>query len=322
MTEKPRELEKYKIKNIDLTGDTTRGKNPYLDEEAASRRKLQTQEENSGEQKLSPEELRTRRRKRAYRISCMVAAIVIILALCYAWYSTTTRDVRSTDGEVMKPYNLSVLNPGETAELQLSVGNLFPGQTKDVMFCVSNKDNTGHSIQMGISDFNYNIDMVYTNNLAITYELYQLTEVFGEGGKEPTSYQYKSSDKDSAGNDVIRYWNITQTTIEGNTDLLSAVDVTTAKRQAVFGEEATWPNAATNLNLGTYMEYTKDVDNNNLMLKGKEAGTNGFDSNFFLLRMTWNQETDFQNYEKETDMIYLLVQALQPEPALPSSTGN
>ena len=47
-----------------------------------------------------------------------------------------------------------------------------------------------------------------------------------------------------------------------------------------------------------------------------DADETGYDSQYFLLEIEWdvNEIGNFDKYEKETDMIYILVKALQPEP--------
>ena len=71
----------------------------------------------------------------------MIVGILMLFGGTFAWYSIKAREAESKPAEVMKPYYLVLLNPSETDVLQLSVGSLMPGRTKQVVFCVSNKNN-------------------------------------------------------------------------------------------------------------------------------------------------------------------------------------
>lgn len=243
-------------------------------------------------------EKKLRRRVMAW---VMVAAALMLIGGTYAWYKSIEREAESKTASVMEPYYLTLLNPSETDVLQLSIGSLMPGRTKQVVFCVSNKKNE-ESINMGGADFDYSIELIHTDNLALQYSIYELEE----------------SDEENAGvvaEDTVTvdgvptakrtYWSVKTpgTPLEG-------MDVSAVRHveTELTGDE---------INSGTYISYEAEDDTFHL------SSTNGgYDSQYFLLEIDWEESalTNFEKYEKETDMIYILVKALQPEPSKKEAT--
>lgn len=255
---------------------------------------------------------------------CAMAAIIVGSTATFAWYGTVKREADSESAEVMKPYYLTLLNPSESDSLQLSIGNLFPGDVKQIVFCVSNKSNDATvGLDMGVTTFNYSIELIHTENLALEYNIYELTN---EGVTE--------SDKDAiAALDTITVTNENGTKEETVTTYwkkvggLQGIDVTeTRHKQAGITDGNGSPINASILpvNAGKYTSYTEgrvpDATGNfpKLQLQGGVDDDNNpqFTSQYFLLEINWTEEaaSNFEQYEKETDMIYLLVEALQPQP--------
>ena len=99
----------------------------------------------------------------------------MLLGVSFAWFTLVERSAESDATDVMAPYYLTLLNPSETSALQLSVGSLMPGKTKQILFCVSNKSNEENElINMGGADFDYSMELIHTDNLALNYTLYAL----------------------------------------------------------------------------------------------------------------------------------------------------
>ncbi len=242
-----------------------------------------------------------------YRILlwCAMLAIIVGSTATFAWYGFNKREADSASADVMKPYYLTLLNPSETDGLQLAVGNLFPGNVKQVVFCVSNRDNENTAgLEMGGTSFEYSIELIHTENLALEYEIYELTEVSAD-----TAGAIAALDevKDESGNTISKttYWKKKSVTP------LSGSDVSSVRHTAV-GLTGTMP-----VNAGKYIAYQTASDNTaklQLSAGGDEAGNPTFDSQFFLLEIKWQDGAEFEKYKKETDMIYLLVEALQPQP--------
>lgn len=220
---------------------------------------------------------------------CMAVGVLMLFGISFAWFTKVERTADSKTTSVMAPYYLTLLNPSETAVLELSIGNLMPGRTKQILFCVSNKDNElDEMMNMGGADFDYSMELIHTDNLALDYTLYEL-EKATEG------------DADIVAEDAVEgeptYWDI------GTKFSWTDVSTQRYKQLGLTGDE---------LNSGTYMSYEKN-DNNDFHLSDDGSG---YDSQYFLLEIEWQEDAvnNFENYDKETDMIYVLVKALLPKP--------
>lgn len=235
----------------------------------------------------------------------MIVGILMLFGGTFAWYSIKAREAESKPAEVMKPYYLVLLNPSETDVLQLSVGSLMPGRTKQVVFCVSNKNNEENDqMNMGGSDFDYTMELIHTDNLALNYSIYELESV-AEGTEGSIVVEDKVT-VDGTEETQTTYWKKKSATA------LTGTDVSTQRHDQVG-------LTGTEINRGTYLSYEKDAAGAQLHLT---SGDSGYDSQFFLLEIAWdeNEVNNFEKYEKETDMIYILVKALQPEPEKKTTT--
>ena len=241
---------------------------------------------------------------------CAMVAIIVGSTATFAWYRAEERFADSAPAEVMKPYYLTLRNPSDTAALELSVGNLFPGDVKQVVFCVSNKNNEKTGLDMGVTSFEYSIELIHTENLALEYKIYELNgAIAGTEG----AFTILDTVEDENGNTVTHttYW-VKKPLSDGTTPQLTGTDVSDDRHDRV-GLTDPMP-----VNAGKYTSYTKGVDGNKLKLKANvdESGKPKFDAQFFMIEIDWKDGAalEFEKYEKETDMIYLLVEALQPEP--------
>ena len=114
----------------------------------------------------------------------MVISIMLFLLVggSFAWYllSGQKHEADTNDLKIMSPYFLYLLNPGDNRSLQFSVGNIHPGEVKQVVICVSNqKPEDSDEIAIDIakeSDFKYDLEFIYTKNLALDYKVYELTK--------------------------------------------------------------------------------------------------------------------------------------------------
>lgn len=232
---------------------------------------------------------------------CVIAGILMLVGGTFAWYSTLDREADSETAEVMKPYTLVLKNSSESDALQLSVGSLMPGQTKQILFCVSNKDNE-ETVNMGGSDFEYSMELIYTQNLALKYEIYEVGEVESNG--EDVIVATDTVIVDGEEQTQTTYW-------EKKLPLspLLGIDVSDIRHKELA-------LSGTEVNKGKYISFAKNEDeniDNNLHLTSTEEG---FASQHFVLEIEWDSSAaaDFENYDKETDMIYILVKAIQPKP--------
>lgn len=226
-------------------------------------------------------------RRHRPRIPVQLAVVLMVLLVCiggtFAWYTWLERAANSKDAEVMEPYYLYLRDKSDTEMVRLALDSLFAGETKNLYFCVSNGPNekSGTIGEMGGGNFDYTMELVYTENVPLTFNLYELDSF---------------EDTAIAG---------------GGTRLTVATDKTADRHQAMFGDNP----VEDIVNKGKYVTYLKGKDGKQLHLEtGKDGdGKETYMSRYFRLEVTCTADT-FDQYRKETDMIYLLVKAEQPKP--------
>ena len=226
---------------------------------------------------------------------CMIVGGLMLFGVSFAWFTRVDRSAESKTTSVMAPYYLTLLNPSETDVLQLSIGNLMPGKTKQIIFCVSNKNNEENDmINMGGADFDYSMELIHTDNLALDYTLYELKEA-QEGNADITAEDMVIVD--GVQQTQLSYWDI------GTEFMGTDVSMQRHAQLGLTGDE---------INSGTYITYAKN-DNNDFHLSDNGSG---YDSQYFLMELEWQADavSNFEQYDKETDMIYVLVKAVLPKP--------
>ena len=124
----------------------------------------------------------------------IVISMILFIAIggSFAWYLLSGQKHKADTDElkIMSPYFLYLLNPDDSSSLQFSVGNIHPGEVKQVVICVSNQKPTD-SVETVIdiakdSDFNYDLEFIYTENLPLDYKVYELTKnSYDESDKVP-----------------------------------------------------------------------------------------------------------------------------------------
>lgn len=231
--------------------------------------------------------------------------LTVCLLLClaaaggtFAWYKLAdAKRAQNESPEVMTPYNLYLLKPNATDSLQFAVGNLHPGEIKQTVICVSNKrpDDSGDDDRAEMAEdsaFEYDLMLVHTDNLAVDYQIYPL-ERHDNPGKVPEGGIIMEDDtKDKY------YWTKT-----GNPpEALQGEDKTDEMRAQ------TGTDAAGIVNAGTY--WLSDDDTMELTYQNSS-----YEYDYYLVEITWKQNvSDFDAYKKETDMVYVVVNAKQPRP--------
>ncbi len=229
----------------------------------------------------------------------LLAVLVVAVGTTYAWYTREENIKASREGlEVMTPYFLYLLNPGTTDSLQYTIGNIHPAETKETVICVSNqrpKDVTDDSIDIArVSDFAYELEFITTNNLDVNYEIYELEPHTLEKG------EVAPSDAVTMPEVLDMYWTKKGTALVGQ-------DISSERHQSVFGTE----NPAHVVNSGSYTLFSKDSEGKDLHLKF--SGTS-YDYDYYLIEVDWNDDTSFEKSLKETDVNYVVVNAMQPKP--------
>lgn len=235
----------------------------------------------------------------------IVLAITAVLCLAvaggtWAWYlREDVKQAQTTTAEVMAPYNLYLMNPNAKDMLQFAVGNLHPGEVKHTVICVSNKvpeDYVGGDIMSELvkdSEFNYDLQLVHTENLAIDYQIYPLErhDMPTDGSPLPMGAIRMEDDTYD-----FYYWTQSATPIneEDNSEKML---------EEVFGDEDT-----TNIvNVGKYLFY----DDDSMSLTYTDGN---YEYDYYLIEVKWKNITDFDAYKKETDLVYVVVNAKQPRP--------
>lgn len=251
----------------------------------------------------------SRKKKTVVLTVCMV----ILLALSggtFAWYLREDAKRAQTEAAaVMAPYNLYLMNPNATDTLQFAVGNLHPGEVKQTVICVSNKrpenyagDDSEMTAQAKESEFGYDLMLVHTDNLAVDYAVYPLKRIeMSEGTVLPEGSIIM--DDDTRGE---CYWIKDGTdSPAGEARALNGNDISDDMRQRVFGDQ----DISGVVNVGTY--WLSDDEDYSMELAYKN-GTYEFD--YYLIEVKWDDISDFDDYKKETDLVYVVVNAKQPRP--------
>ncbi len=225
--------------------------------------------------------------------------LIMAMGVTFAWYTRKENIKATREGvEVMTPYFLYLLNPGTTDSLQYTIGNIHPAETKQTVICVSNKkpdDVDDDSIDIArVSDFTYELEFITTNNMDVNYEIYELdVHSLAEGESAPQDAITMPEVKDA-------YW-----TKKG--DALIGQDTSAQRHTEVFGTES--PNGV--VNRGSYTLYANDSQGKALHLT--YSGGN-YDYDYYLIEVDWNDDTSFERSLKETDVNYVVVNAMQPKP--------
>lgn len=242
-------------------------------------------------------------------IVALALVMVMILALVtYAWYTLLlTRRVNSKERDVMQPYYLYLVEPNGTDSLRLSVGNLHPGETKQIMIGVTNQkpnNEGGVSYQIGKnSSFHYDMELAYTSNLPLNFKVFSLTE--NNEASEDLAYIATWKDKDNQS--VSKKFEKTPLT----KNEVSSNNLTEKNNKEMYGED----KVEQTVNTAIYDVYDKNGDADfQLTTTVGEDGKVSFDLNYYLIELSWKDGISFPDYLKETDLMYVMVNAMQLEP--------
>lgn len=242
-------------------------------------------------------------------IVAMALVMVLILALVtYAWYTLLqNRRVNSEKRDVMQPYYLYLVEPNGTDSLRLSVGNLHPGETKQIMIGVTNKKpNNENSVSYQIgknSNFHYDLELAYTSNLPLNFKVYSLKEDAQASGE--SAYTAKWTDHNNQ--PVTKKYEKSLLTKNDQT----SNSLTDKNNKEMYGED----KVDQTVNKATYDVYDKNGTSNfELKTTVGENGEVSFDLNYYLIELSWQNDISFPDYLKETDLMYVMVNAMQLEP--------
>lgn len=247
----------------------------------------------------------------------MIFAIMLCVLgfsmVSFAWYYRKTHKNAETERrEVMVPYYLYLLDDSESASFQLAVGHLHPSETKSVIVGVSNKavGQSGVAYPVGRnSEFAYKLELAYTPNLPMDYKIYELAETDAPETEDSSVIKIENENGDAIRylKPVISNGEMSQLKISDDSD-----EITERYNKEMYGEDAT---PETVVNYIQYDVYEKDVMGGLLSLSTKsEDEKTDYDLDYYLIELKWQDGIIFDNYLKETDLVYVIVTALQPEP--------
>lgn len=233
-----------------------------------------------------------------------IILLIVCLLLCmaaaggtFAWYlygSTEAKRAQAQSAPVMAPYNLYLMNPNATDALEFAVGNLHPGEVKQVVICVSNKDPEGSGSAVAKdSEFGYDLMLAHTENLAVDYKIYPLERHENQGTVPPGGIIMDDDTKD------LYYWT------KNGANPIQGSDISDDMRERVFGNT----NTDDIVNVGAYWR-TEDDD----MKLAYQESTGEYEYDYYLIEVQWQNISNFDDYKKETDLVYVVVNAKQPRP--------
>lgn len=226
--------------------------------------------------------------KRILHLGMLMAAVLLLVGSTFAWYTVSKRDAKSKAVQVAEPYQLTLRDAGDQVLTQIPVGNLFLGETRQVVYSVNSKDTDG-TVK---SAFDYAMELIYTENLPLKYQIYQLTGTTEDQKNNPGVIAAYYTDKQTDTKEV-RYFTKSAAALTGS-------DISPQRRMEAGVTD-------TIINKGVYTEYTKDASGTNLHLGKEDTDC----MQYFVLEITWQDVTvNISKYEKETDMIYIVAKSL------------
>ena len=267
------------------------------------------------------------KKKKIIILSVCICLALALMGGTLAWFLREDAKRAQTEGAtVMAPYTLYLLNPNAQDALQFAIGNLHPGETKQTVICVSNKrpkkqtdddleeDDTSDIAKD--SEFGYDLMLVHTENLAVHYTFYPL-ERFNIDDKPKLNENDIIMDDDTKGQ---YFWNKKQDGDKKDIVLVSEnqEEFTDTMRESVGIVEETY-NGQLPVNSGVYQLYSDGYEGNNMRLKYEktEEGEGVYKYDYYLIEIKWDDDIDdFDSYKKETDMVYVVVNAKQPRPIM------
>lgn len=259
---------------------------------------------------------RLRKKRKPLFFIVIFMILFLLLGGTFTWYllSWKKQEADRDNIEVMTPYFLYLLNPGDHNSLQFSIGNIHPGEVKRVVICVSNqkpKDSSDTGIEIAKeSDFNYDLEFIYTENLALDYKVYELSKKNVEDNQNvPENGIIIEGINDF-------YWTKKGKSTESENETengspLNGENVSNSRWEEVFKKTDESIDFAEIENKGQYLLFQKDVNGNFLHLSYL---ADIYEYDYYLIEMSWKENANFSDNAKETDLLYVVVNAKQPKP--------
>lgn len=246
-------------------------------------------------------------------ILVIMLCVMLLMLISFAWfYFKVDKEVGSESADVMAPYYLYLLD-GEGDNLSLSIGSLHPGETKQVIIGVSNKPagELGTTVDYLVgknSQFDYKLALAYTQNLPVIYTVYELKEQDDTDTTEGTTQTFKVKDP-VKGEISLQKGSMTK-------DDVGSKNLTEANNKEMYSTETAEDESVDEVvNYVQYDLYPNDSANTPLCLATTVSeGKTSYEMDYYLIEIEWKEDITFQNFIKETDLVYVIVDAVQPKP--------
>lgn len=200
-------------------------------------------------------------------------AVMTAATLIYAKYIKEINNVVAPIGDHVAEYYMDVIwhsddddtDNGMVLSQKLSLNEINPGEFQTISFMVRNGNGlTGDECQISDIDFTFSVNLIHTENLPLTYTLYQYTGTDEEGNpqySELTDYSEYDSNEDrnsvntglkrvysTAVNDDLEFW------LKGNSKDAQGNRVVDARK---FRLVISWDDDSIT---GIDNKYTREVD--------------------------------------------------------------
>ena len=218
----------------------------------------------------------------------IMLCVMLLMLISFAWYYfKVDKEADSEQADVMAPYYLYLLDEDGNS-LSLSIGSLHPGETKQVVIGVSNKPAGSTSVADYLvgkdSKFDYKMALAYTQNLPITYTVYELEEAGEESSEyivttpsgEEVALKSKSLTKDNEESEKL--------TKANNLEMYSSEVAESASVEEV-------------VNYVQYDLFLEDHEGKTLCLATTVAnGITSYEMDYYLIEMEWEKDVEFSNF--------------------------
>lgn len=250
-----------------------------------------------------------KKRKSIVMISTLFALLMLITS--FAWYAYyAKRSLNTQETQIRVPYYLYLLETDMTDYFSFEIINLHPEETKQVVFCVSNRDKQGTTAYHPGREttFDYELELAYTQNMPVTYTLYEV---------EPDEIQDGEVHEDDAFCVDGTWWkkkygNLNPSFL--NINEKKSIQITKDNNIEMYGEN--WESIINRVNYNVYTLDTRGLNPLNLSVTQDDEGMALYDYDYYMLEINWKEDANYVDYLKETDLIYVKVNAIQTRPEL------
>ena len=255
--------------------------------------------------------MKKKRQTRKIIVMSITIIIFLMILISFAWYLyVVKRPLNTQESQIRVPYYLYILDKDKSDYFSFDIVNLHPAETKQVIFCVSNQDKQGSPTYNPGREtaFDYELELAYTQNMPITYTLYEvkLDEVQEEEPHDEFSVCVDGT-----------WWKKTYGMLNPpylGVNEVKSIQITKDNNTEMYGDD--WENIINKAMYQVYSMETPGVERLNLSVGKDSSGSTLYDYDYYMLEIKWQENADYVEYLKETDLIYVKVNAIQARPEL------